>query len=726
MRRGSAGALGPLVPLVPLVVAGIVTAGALAAVPPAAAADNPWTGVAWAVPTAVSPAGVDVDRGGVTQLEDGSQLALWSVFDDPEVAGDGPAQVWASTRPTADGTWSAPVQVSDYQQYFTTYPNFTWRTDPSGAAVVAWTQYVPGTASWTFRAATRSPDGAWSAPTTVVTEETGIVGGISFGDSKAVAVAPDGRATLVFEAREQAESPGEISPDYEVFRTAWSGTAWSSPEEVSVETPGVPTICDAPDPRDCPDVEGSSDQPAVAIDGAGQEWIAWVHREAADEPAEEAGVFLRGPATTHLATGSETQGRTFGLAGIDADPAGGVAVAWGRTVAGVEGTEIWAHAGGDVSGATTRITDAARRGAVRSIAMEDGRAVVVVGVPPSGIDGSRQLVTALREPGAGAWGPATDVQEDGDGVVGTSGRVLLTPAGVPVVGYVTATSDQVRALAPEGAGWRDTSVSGVLDASGAGTAVHSFDVTPAGTLLAAWLSADGGVDRLHVAASTGLPATSIPPPPAAPAMTAPGTASVTTAAGHTVRWTAVAGAASYDVRVRRARWDRTFGAFAYPAAWQQTSATSVTHTLARGHTHCYSVRARNAGGTSAWTAERCMVAPLDQGAMARSSGWVVRSSSAYFGGTAWEAKVRGRTLTRTGARLRRVGVVATTCPTCGVVDVFVGSARVGRLSLARGTKALHRRVLLLPAFSYRAGTVRIVVVSNNRVVRIDGLVVSAR
>lgn len=705
----------------------LLAAGGLAAVAPAGAADDPWAGVSWATPTAVSPAGVDVDRGGVWQLEDGSQLALWSVYDHPSDPADGPAQVWTSTRPSADGAWGTPVQLTDYQQYFTTYPGFAWNVDPSGAAVLAWTQYVPGTASWTFRAVTRSSAGTWSAPTTVATEETGVVGSIGSANAKAVAVAPDGRASVVFEAREAAASPGESSADTEVFSTAWSGSAWSAPEEVSVETPLHPVNCTEPDPDDCPDREGPSDQPTVAYDGTGQEWIAWVHREAADEPAEEAGIFLRGTTTSQLATGSEDVGRTFGLAGIDADPAGGVALAWSRTDAGSSGAEVWAHAVGAADGPPTRITDATRKGAVRSVAMENGRALVVVAVGQAGIDGSRQLVTALRSEDAGVWAPASDLQEDGDGVVGTSGQAVLLPTGVPVVAYVTATGDQARALAPAGTQWRDIAVSGALDVSGSGTFVHSFVRTPAATLLASWLSADGGVDRLHLAASTGLPAGAPPaPPPPTPVLVAPATVGVTTAASHTIRWSAAAGATSYDVRYRRARWDGDFGAFAHPAPWQGRTTSSLTHGLTKGSTTCYSVRARNGSGSSPWSSERCMVAPLDQVSLTRSTGWTVRKAGAYYGGSAWTATRKGRTLARPGARLRRVGLVATTCPSCGAVDVFVGSARIGRISLARGTTTRNRQVLLLPAFSSRAGKVRVAVVTGARAVRVDGLVVAAR
>ncbi|WP_436702296.1 hypothetical protein [Nocardioides sp. BYT-33-1] len=529
--------------------AGPALIAATVATSPVRAADtDPWSGVQWTTPVAVSPAGVDLAAGGVWPLADGSLLALWSVADDPGAAGDGPAQVWSRTR-TSDGLWGPPEQVSDYQQYFTTYPNFSWDVDATGAAVVAWTQYDPGTSSWTYRAVTRSVSGAWAVPHTVAVEDTGAVGSISLSGTKAVAVAPDGDATIAFEAREAQEDPGENSADPEVFRTHGSGSTWTTPEEVSVETPATPVGCVEPDPDDCPDREGPSDQPAVAFDGSGQEWIAWVHREAADEPAEEAGVFLRGATTTQLASGSELEARSFGLAAIDADPAGGVALAWHRQVP--TGTETWAHAGGDVAGATGLITPAPVNAAVRSIAMVGGRAVVVVGVPPSAIDGSRDLHTALRPPG-GPWGPVAAMSEDGADVVGTGGRAVLTPAGVPVVGYAHATTDRGRVLAPAGNGWSSIPFSGALDLSGPATVVQSLHLTSDGRLLAGWLSADGGADRLHAGASSGLPGAVTPPTPPSPPSPQPPTPPPTTPVGPAALTTVDDGALT-----RSAGWKRT-------------------------------------------------------------------------------------------------------------------------------------------------------------------------
>lgn len=218
-------------------------------------------------------------------------------------------------------------------------------------------------------------------------------------------------------------------------------------------------------------------------------------------------------------------------------------------------------------------------------------------------------------------------------------------------------------------------------------------------------------------------------------LVSPGAASgtshpVTVSLVHPVRWAGydtTSDVATWDVRNRWIRWDGAAGAMTYPAAWQARTGETLSHNLGRGRTYCYSVRAQDdSGRVGAWSTARCTIAPLDQTSLARSSGWTLRSASAYFAGSALVTTRKGASLTRSGARLRRVGVLATTCPTCGAVDVYVGSTRVGRVNLARGTTTLHRKALLLPAFGQRTGTVRLVVVTSGRGVRIDGLLVGAR
>ena len=182
--------------------------------------------------------------------------------------------------------------------------------------------------------------------------------------------------------------------------------------------------------------------------------------------------------------------------------------------------------------------------------------------------------------------------------------------------------------------------------------------------------------------------------------------------------------ANYDVRWRRARWVGTFGDWTRPAGWQKTTALGVTKGLAGGWTYCVSVRARNrAGQLSSWTGGRCLSRAMDDRRLAASAGWASRTGDAYLQGTYRATKQKGATLSRSGARVRRVGVVATTCPKCGIVAVLVDGQRIGRINLS--SPAFRRgQVTMLPAVKRQRATVTLKVFSTGKTVQVDGLVLS--
>ncbi len=180
---------------------------------------------------------------------------------------------------------------------------------------------------------------------------------------------------------------------------------------------------------------------------------------------------------------------------------------------------------------------------------------------------------------------------------------------------------------------------------------------------------------------------------------------------------------SHDVRWRRARWDGTFGAWTTPPRWQRTAATGAGLSMQPGYTYCVSVRARNkAKQLSDWTSSRCLARALDDRRLARSAGWSAKTAAGFSGRTYLATKSKGASLTRTSARVRRVGVVASTCRTCGAVAVLVNGKRIGKVNLAGPFRRTH--VLMLPAFTRRHATVTLRVRSSGAPVRIDGLVLS--
>lgn len=186
--------------------------------------------------------------------------------------------------------------------------------------------------------------------------------------------------------------------------------------------------------------------------------------------------------------------------------------------------------------------------------------------------------------------------------------------------------------------------------------------------------------------------------------------------------------ATYDARWRRARWDGSFGDWNRPDRWTRTTVTDVPLGMKAGYTYCVSVRARNrAGQLSDWTTGRCLGKALDDRRLSASSGWKAKSGKRYYADTYLTTTTKGATLTRAGARLKRVGIVATTCRSCGVVNVLVDGDKVGRINLSSSSKDTRRRqVIMLPAFARQKATVTVKVRSSGERVQIDGLVISRR
>lgn len=180
---------------------------------------------------------------------------------------------------------------------------------------------------------------------------------------------------------------------------------------------------------------------------------------------------------------------------------------------------------------------------------------------------------------------------------------------------------------------------------------------------------------------------------------------------------------SVDVRYRSAAFNASFGALTYPAAWQGLKGRTLTTTLSAGRHYCFSARVRDgAGNISPWSAERCTTVALDDRALTASTGWTRGTSSAYAYGTYTRATSSGRSLTRTSVKARRIAVVATTCPTCGAVDVYHAGVKIGRISLY-SAKTSYRQIRWLPLQSItRFGSVVLRTTSTKTVV-VDGIAV---
>ena len=208
---------------------------------------------------------------------------------------------------------------------------------------------------------------------------------------------------------------------------------------------------------------------------------------------------------------------------------------------------------------------------------------------------------------------------------------------------------------------------------------------------------------------------------------------VTVGPAATIRWAAAdqpdpagtppgetRGISGTTVRYRFATWHAGF------SSWRTlttTKATSATLPLTVGYAYCVQVQTRDlSGNPSAWSPQMCTVRPLDDRNLAASSGWARKTGSKYYKLTFTKTWAAGRTLSIANTRARVIGVLATTCSTCGIVKVYIGSYFVGRVNLqASGTH--YKQLFMLEPFSIRSGTVKLVT-KGSHLVQIDGAVIS--
>ena len=190
----------------------------------------------------------------------------------------------------------------------------------------------------------------------------------------------------------------------------------------------------------------------------------------------------------------------------------------------------------------------------------------------------------------------------------------------------------------------------------------------------------------------------------------------------TLRWagTDVSGVASYQVQRREARAGAPFGTW---VATSQTG-TSVSLKVATGRTVCVRVAGVDAAGnTGTYTSAVCRTSPVDDRS-ARTSGKAKRvTGSGYFAKTATVLTAKGAQLKFSGVRASAATLVATTCSTCGKVQVLYGTKVVKTVSL-KSSRTVNKKLITLPATG-RTTTITLRSGASQKVI-LDGLVLRAR
>lgn len=243
--------------------------------------------------------------------------------------------------------------------------------------------------------------------------------------------------------------------------------------------------------------------------------------------------------------------------------------------------------------------------------------------------------------------------------------------------------------------------------------------------VAIWTASTGDYPPTVLKARAGFPDTTAP----VARMTAP-TAAFTTSARIALAWTASDGGSG--VKTSAVRWTRTPAnggtttPWNAPIVWSALTTRSLTANAALGYRYCFQARSTDwSGNTSAWSASRCTRTPFDDRSLSASATWRRGLDPAWIARTYSYTTAYGARLSTTRAMsVRQVGVIATTCRTCGTLALYVGRTKVGTLSL-RSTTTHARVLLLLPRLSTsHYGLVRLVVTSCGKPVKIDAVAIS--
>jgi dipeptidyl aminopeptidase/acylaminoacyl peptidase len=179
-------------------------------------------------------------------------------------------------------------------------------------------------------------------------------------------------------------------------------------------------------------------------------------------------------------------------------------------------------------------------------------------------------------------------------------------------------------------------------------------------------------------------------------------------------------------RFRSDRAGSTFECSSDGSAWQEC-ASPYTPDWKVGD-HRVAVRAVYQGNVDPTPQTVEWTAPYDDRQLTAEGTWNrVAGADSYYRGSVLSTTQQGATLSRASVRAKRLALVVTRCPSCGVVDVYYGDTKVKRVSLVADV-AKNKVVLPVATWDTRqpAATVRIVVVSTGKPVRIDGLGISAR
>ncbi len=144
-------------------------------------------------------------------------------------------------------------------------------------------------------------------------------------------------------------------------------------------------------------------------------------------------------------------------------------------------------------------------------------------------------------------------------------------------------------------------------------------------------------------------------------------------------------------------------------------------------THEFSTTALDdAGDVDPSPATRSWTVPLGSTTLRRSASWSLNARAGYYTGAYAQTTNRHAVVSREVSGMRRLALVATKAPGHGTVKVYLGSTLLKQVDLQARVVA-RGQVLPIAQFSTaQSGKVRVVVASQGKPVRVEGLGVATR
>lgn len=144
-------------------------------------------------------------------------------------------------------------------------------------------------------------------------------------------------------------------------------------------------------------------------------------------------------------------------------------------------------------------------------------------------------------------------------------------------------------------------------------------------------------------------------------------------------------------------------------------------------THVFRATATDAAGnTDPTAATRTWTVPVPARSLRRSAGWSLVSVPSAYAGKVIATSRRNASASYPVRSARRLALVASGGTTHGTVRVYAGSRLLKTISL-KTTRSVTKRVIPVTSFSSAwSGTVRVVVASTGRTVRIEGVAAPTR